>query len=161
MKSCATCNAPLKDVTQPCPFCGTVGPDALAAREAKEAQRQAAERAAQQQSQAESARAQANARPEIERSGKWALVSALAGTVVCCPFPIGGVLGVVFGLRARSLAKDHGLPPPTMGTIGLGAGVAGILLAVGVWSLAGVMILAAPARSPSSSSSTGATRASR
>lgn len=141
MKACATCNAPLKDVTQPCPFCGTVGPDALAARQAQEAQRQAAERAAQQQSQAESVRAQANARPEIERSGRWALASALAGTVVCCPFPVGGVLGIVFGLRARRLAKDHGLPPPTMGTIGLGAGVAGILLAVGVWSLAGVMMV--------------------
>lgn len=141
MKSCATCNAPLKDVTEPCPFCGTLGPDALEARRAKEAQREADERAAKQQSQAESVRAQVNAQPEVERSAKWSLLSSLLGTVLCCPLPIGGVMGIVFGLRARRLAKEHQLPAPLLGTLGLGGGVAGIVFAIAMWILAAGMMV--------------------
>lgn len=133
MKTCSTCSAPLKDVTVACPFCGTIGPDALAARGAEQ-QRD------WQRAQAESVRAQSNTRPEIEQSAKWSAIASLAG-FVCCFFPVGGVLGLVFGIRARRLAREVGLPPPGLATLGIGAGAVGVLLSVTLWVASGGMMM--------------------
>jgi len=139
MKNCTTCTAPLKDVTEPCPFCGTLGPEALAAKQAREAKQEAEQQAAQQRAAFSAARERAQAQGEVDQAGKRALWASLVGIGVCCFFPIGPILGVVFGLRSRRLAAQHGLLAPTSGTAGLAFGVFGLVLAVGLWIVAGVM----------------------
>ncbi len=126
MQKCPNCSAPLGDDLEQCKFCGSTTDRGAAAKRSREAA---------QVNDAASARARglALAQPEIQKAGKWAVLSSSIGTVVCCLLPIGPVLGIVFGLRARRLAQQHGLPYPAQGTLGLALGMLGVTLALFMW----------------------------
>lgn len=139
MVKCANCSAPIKEDLEQCGFCGSITALGIAAKASRDKQAQAASQAAQQRSAIDAQAAKLRAQGEIDQSGKWALISSIVGTVVCCLFPVGPVMGIVFGLRARRLAAQHGLHGASLGTAGLSIGILGVALAVFVWVGAGVM----------------------
>jgi hypothetical protein len=139
MQKCPNCSAPLQDLVEQCNFCGTTTDRGVEVRQRKEQQSEADRRLAQERSVKEEGAARARAQPEVDAAGKWALVASLVGMVVCCFFPVGPVMGIVFGLRSRRLAQQYGLPGATLGTAGLALGVLGLGLAVAMWILVAVM----------------------
>ena len=144
MQKCSNCSAPLQDLVEQCTFCGTVTERGVQARHARasqtDAERRASAQAAAQQQAAELARARTSAQLEVESSGKWALIASLVG-LVCCLVPIGPVLAILFGLRARRLAHRLGLPNSSLATAGLTIGVAGAVLSVLTWVGVGVTMV--------------------
>ncbi len=140
MQKCSNCSAPLQDIVEQCTFCGTTTQRGMEARQARALQTDAERRAAEQRSAADGARARATAQLDVDAAGKWALISSLVGSVVCCLVPVGPVLGIVFGLRARRLAQQHGLAGASLGTAGLTFGGLGVGLALLSWLGIGVMV---------------------
>ena len=141
MQKCPNCSAPLMDLVEQCTHCGTITPRGVEARQARAAQTDADRRAAEQRSAMDTARARAAAQLDVDSAGKWAIISSLVGTVVCCFFPVGPVVGIIFGLRARRLATQHGLPGASLGTAGLTFGAIGLALSVMLWIAGGVMMV--------------------
>lgn len=133
MQKCPNCSAPLKEEIERCTFCGSLTTHGLEAKQARAAQEEHERRSAAQRSVEEAAAARSRAQPEVDQAGKWALLSSIIGTVVCCMVPIGPVMGIVFGLRARKLAQEHGLPNPSAASAGLTVGALGIVLSVVMW----------------------------
>ncbi len=141
MQKCSNCSAPLQDVIEQCTFCGTTTQRGVEARQARDLQTDADRRAAEQRSAMDGARTRASAQVEVDTAGKWALISSLVGSVVCCFVPVGPVLGIVFGLRARRLSQQHGLRGAALGTAGLTFGGLGVGLAFLSWLGIGAMVV--------------------
>lgn len=139
MTTCSHCSAPLKEDLEQCGHCGIVTPFGIAARQARAAKEEQAKAANQQRSDAETARLRQIAAREVEQYGKWSVISSLLGIILCCVFPVGPALGIYFGLRARTLARERGVPNVGGGAAGTIIGYAGIALAVMTWIGAGVM----------------------
>lgn len=141
MQKCPNCSAPLQDLVEQCTHCGTITPRGVEVRQARAEQTDADRHAAAQRSAMDTARARAAAQLDVDSAGKWAVLSSLIGTVVCCFFPIGPVVGIIFGVRARRLATQHGLPGASLGTAGLTFGAMGLALSAVLWIAGGVMIV--------------------
>lgn len=58
----------------------------------------------------------------VDRKATYALVFAAIG-LVCCLFPIPGIVAVVIGRRALSLARTYGIREPTKATLGVVLGL--------------------------------------
>ncbi|MBL8912452.1 MAG: hypothetical protein JNM17_17300 [Archangium sp.] len=139
MTTCGHCSAPLKDDLEMCGHCGTVTPFGIAQRQARAAKQEQAQAANQQRSDAEATRLRQVAMREVEQYGKWSVISSLLGIILCCIFPVGPALGIYFGLKARALARERGVPNVGGGAAGTIIGYAGIALAIMTWVGAGVM----------------------
>jgi len=121
---CAQCGALIDPLALACPYCRFTTPAGVAARQRAEAE-------AQQRAQWEAHahyQQQASTNRQVQSSSTHALIWSIAGTVLCC-LPL-GVVGIVFGARARSLAKRLGTPPPARATIGLALGILSCVLSV-------------------------------
>ncbi len=58
----------------------------------------------------------------VERKATFALVIAVVG-LLCCLFPIPGIVAVVVGRRATALARSHGVQEPTKATLAVVLGL--------------------------------------
>jgi hypothetical protein len=136
MTPCRHCSAPIADDAETCQFCGFITARGVALKDAR-AQREEAE--AKQQQFAQTAQAQAarlSAQAEASRVNQASLLWSILGTVLCCVFPVGPVVGLIYALKARGLGKTHGFSPPLGGLI---VSVAGLLVAGSLWTMLGVM----------------------
>ena len=124
-----------------CSFCGTLTDRGVQARQARAVQNDAARHAAEQRAAADQVRARVVAQQSVDAAGRWALYSSLLGGLLCCFVPVGSVLGIVFGMRARGLAAQHRLPGAGLGTVGLVFGVIGLSLSIVMWIAVGVMMV--------------------
>ena len=121
---CAQCGALIDPIALACPYCRFTTPAGVAAHQ--RAQAEAQQRAHWETHAQHAQRAATNA--QVQSASTHALVWSIVGTALCC-FPV-GVVGIVFGVRARSLAKRLGLPPPARATIGLVLGGLSCVLSV-------------------------------
>ncbi len=121
---CAQCGALIDPLALACPYCRFTTPAGVAAhqRAQEEAQHRAQWEAQAQYSQ------KASTNQQLQSSSTYALVSSIAGTVLCCA-PL-GIVGIVFGARARSFAKQLGMAPPARATIGLVLGIVSSVMSV-------------------------------
>jgi hypothetical protein len=65
----------------------------------------------------------------VDRKATYALVFACVG-LLCCLFPIPGIIAVVVGRRALALARSYGIQAPTKATLGVVLGLIPIPVAV-------------------------------
>lgn len=136
MTPCRHCSAPIADDAETCQFCGFITARGVALKDAR-AQREEAEARQRQGAQAAQAQAaRASAQAEASRINQTALLWSIIGTVLCCIFPVGPVVGLIYGLKARGLGKTHGFSPPLGGMV---VSVGGLLLGGSLWVLVGVM----------------------
>lgn len=125
---CDGCGAPYRDTEPRCPFCGRLREEAR--------DQQADERArAESKADSEQARLRAAAQTTVERCAKHSLYWALGGLPFCF-VPIGAIVAIILAMRAKLLAKQHGLIAPARATVGLS--VAALQLLAG----AAVMVFA-------------------
>lgn len=130
---CNNCGAKLGPTTPSCPYCGAVtayGQQVEHAAATQNAHHQHAREQHQLNLQMERDRQR---RAAMESAATFALISGLVGFVTCC-LPVGPVLAIVMGLKARRLARETGFARPMRGTIGLVCGLLGLLSAAGGWS---------------------------
>jgi hypothetical protein len=129
MVTCERCGAALDTQAQSCPYCGTQTAFGLrvAADQAAFAQHAAQVTRARQEDERRAA-----AEP-LRKKSLYALVCSLLGTLFCC-VPL-TVLGVVLGLRAKALARQHQLVAPVSSTAAVVLGAFGALLFVVVVAL--------------------------
>lgn len=136
MTPCRHCSAPIGDDAESCQFCGMITARGVAMKDARaaKAEVEAKERAVAQTVDARSKALAAQA--EASKANQTGLLWAILGTILCCIFPIGPVVGLVHALRARGLGKVHGFTAPlsamVVSTLGLG-------FALMMWVLMGVM----------------------
>lgn len=135
MTPCRHCNAPIGDDAETCQFCGVITARGVALKDARAQKEEveAKQREAAQAAQAQSARLAAQA--EASRINQTSMLWSIIGTVLCCVFPIGPVVGLIYASRARALGKAHGFTAPIGGLI---VASAGLLLALSTWVLVGV-----------------------
>ena len=121
---CAQCGALIDPLALACPYCRFTTPAGVAAHQ--RAQAEAQQRAHWEAHAQHTQRAAANA--QVGSSSTHALIWSIVGTALCC-FPV-GLVGIVFGVRARSLAKRLGVAPPARATLGLVLGIVSCVLSV-------------------------------
>jgi len=130
---CAQCGALIDPLAHSCQYCRFTTPAGVAARQRAEAD---AQRRAQWEAHAQYNQ-QVVTHRQVESSSTHALLWSIAGTVLCC-LPL-GVVGVVLGVRARSLAGRLGTAPPARATIGMVLGALSCVLSVGMLVLGFVL----------------------
>ncbi len=136
MTPCRHCSAPIGDDAESCQFCGMITArgvalkDARTAKQEAEAHARASAEAANAQSKAQSAQAEAS------RANQTGLLWGILGTILCCVFPVGPIVGLIHGLKARSLAKAHGFSAPLGSLVVAGLGLSA---STAIWILMGVM----------------------
>jgi hypothetical protein len=141
MQKCTNCSAPLQDLVEQCTFCGTLTDRGVQVRQQQAMKGDAERHAAEQRAAADQVRARQAAQSSVDSAGRWALYSSLLGSLLCCFVPVGPVLGIVFGMRARGLAAQHRLAGAGLGTTGLVFGVVGLVCSMTLWIAAGVMMV--------------------
>ncbi len=134
--NCQRCGATIDPGVHECPFCGLQTPaGAAAAQMAEMARLQNAQMQAQQNAFANEQRRRVAA-ATIESSATTAMWISLVGTLLCCS-PM-GIVGGVFGLRARSVAMKSGVAVPMKATIAIVLGLVGAVLTAGFLTFAWV-----------------------
>lgn len=141
MQKCSNCSAPLQDSVEQCGFCGTLTDRGAQLKQQRAVQDDAARHAAEQRAAADQVRARQAAQYSVDSAGRWALYSSLLGSMLCCFVPVGSIMGIVFGMRARGLAAQHRIPSAGMGTAGLVIGVIGLVGSIMMWIAVGVMMV--------------------
>lgn len=121
---CAQCGALIDPLALSCQYCRFTTPAGVAAQQRAEAD---AQRRAQWEAHAHHSQ-QAATNRQLDSSATHALIWSIAGAVLCC-LPL-GVVGIVFGARARALAKRLGTAPPARATIGMVLGIVSCVLSV-------------------------------
>jgi hypothetical protein len=121
---CENCGATIDPGALACPFCQSPTPAAAFARQRREQEAQAQLRAAATAQE----QAAAAARARLEATAGQALGWSIAGLVICC-LPL-AVIGVVQGLRARSMAAAARVPLPGKATVGLALGLLATLSSI-------------------------------
>lgn len=121
MDRCVSCGADLPVTAARCPYCGTSTPygklEAVRrAEDAEEAERLEAEIFKEKREEA---------RESLERTARHALLWSLGG-LICCLVPVGAVVALVLGFRARTLAKKYDLVIPMASTLAIVLGGVGI-----------------------------------
>ena len=139
MTTCENCRAPLSDDLEKCSHCGSITARGIALRAERQRQEEQARAAERERANATADAQRRAAMAEVDKLGKWSLIAALVGTILCCVFPVGPALGVYFSRRAGALAKQHGLTSAGLGPLGFIVSLVGLGLAVFVWIGAGVM----------------------
>lgn len=130
--NCTHCSAKIPADALTCPYCGSDTPHAAQARAQKEQQaRHAAQLAA-----VDAGKARQKGVLELEKSARTAFYASILGVVVCC-LPVGSLVGIVMGLKARKTAAALGAPAPwqSMAAIVLGVfwlGFVALALVMGV-----------------------------
>ncbi len=122
MQTCQRCGATLDPSATACPYCGTQTAYGHHVAREQAAFAQQAQYAAHARQQAERAGADA----PLKRTAMQALVASLLGSVFCC-VPV-AILGIVLGLRAKSIARQHGLVAPASSTAAVVVGSFGTAL---------------------------------
>ncbi len=131
---CASCGAQIGPEDIQCPYCSAMTPFGLQ-RDYLMAQQSAhLAMLQQQQANAEAFERQQAATRDAKKSAKLALGFGIAGVILCCVF-IPSVLGIVFGVRSRRLARQHGLPQLSSALAGLVLGWLGIAAGIGTITL--------------------------
>lgn len=120
---CDGCGAPYKDAEPKCPFCGRLRAEGRAQLAAE------AERSSRRE-EGEASRLRQAAQTTVDRCAKQSMYWALGGLPLCF-IPICGVVAMVLSLRAKSLAKRHGLIAPAKSTVGLVVGALQVLVGGG------------------------------
>ncbi len=109
---CHNCGASIDSGALTCPFCKT-----QSAKGAEFQRQQEHAAGAHAAWQAQTAAHQRNVRLlELDRAASRTLSWSIAGTVLCC-LPL-GIVGIVQGARARTLARELGVGVPTRGKVG-------------------------------------------
>lgn len=130
---CYNCGAKIGPTAPGCPYCGATtahGQQLEQAAVAQSAHHLQAQRQLKLTQQMERDRQRKQA---MESAATFALISGLLGFVTCC-LPLGPVLGIIMGLKARRLARETGFARPMRGTVGLVCGVIGLLGAAAGWA---------------------------
>ncbi len=122
MQTCQRCGATLDPSATACPYCSMQTPYGYHVAQQQTAYAQHAAYAAEQQKHAERARA---AEP-LKKTSLQALLAAVLGSVFCCA--PAAILGIVLGLRAKSVARQHGLVAPASSTAAVVVGACGTVL---------------------------------
>lgn len=121
---CAQCGALVDPLALACQYCRFTTPAGVAAHQRAQAE---AEQRAHWHAHAHLTQ-QATTNARVQSSSNHALIWSIIGTVLCC-LPL-GVVGIVLAVRARSLAKRLGTPPPARATLGLALGIVSSVLSV-------------------------------
>lgn len=121
---CTQCGALIDPLVLACPYCRFTTPAGVAAHERAQAE---AQQRAHWQAHAHFAQ-QATTGAAVQSSSTHALIWSIVGTLLCC-MPL-GIVGIVLAVRARSLAKRLGTPPPAKATLGLVLGIVSSVLSV-------------------------------
>jgi hypothetical protein len=108
---CENCGAALVMEAAECAYCRRPNPYF---QQREQVRQQAADEAAQ------AARRQHERL--VDRKANYALVFAVVG-LLCCLFPIPGIIAVVVGRRALALARTYGVREPTKATLGVVLGL--------------------------------------
>jgi hypothetical protein len=135
MVSCGRCGAVLGPDALECPYCKTVTARGLAERERLEREQRAHWLALQQQSAASEQARRGEAGDAASRAARAAWIWSGAGFLLCCS-PL-ALVGIFFGLRARGIAKAHGLVVPAGAVLGMILGVIQVVLfgALMIWAV--------------------------
>src|SRR5687767_14118261 len=120
MLSCSSCGATLDPHVTACPYCGTFTAEGVR-------QRQQQERV----SLAMQHKTLGDAEASLKQTSKLALIWSIVSVVICC-FPVSSVVGLALSLRARKLARRHGLVIPTQATVALVLSLCGFALFAGL-----------------------------
>lgn len=112
--TCEKCGASLQPGARQCPYCQTTTPYGMQAQQTDIQQQQWAATQAQQTL----LQAQLLNGGRIEAAATSSLLWSLASIIFFC-IPIPAILGIVMGLRARSLAQSVRLSTPVRATVGL------------------------------------------
>jgi len=121
---CGQCGANIDPLATACPFCKLTTPVGVA--EHQRAQHESRTRA---QWEAHTTAAQNAAwKAQVSSASTQSLAFSLAGMVLCC-LP-SGIAAIVQGLRARAMAKKHGVPVPATATIGLVIGAVSLVTSI-------------------------------
>lgn len=123
---CAGCGALIDPLALTCQYCRLTTPAGVAAHQRAQAE---AQQRAHLEAQARFAQ-QATAQQQMKSASTQALLCSILGTLLCC-FPV-GIVGIVLGVRARSLASRLGAPPPARATLALALGILSSVLSVAV-----------------------------
>jgi hypothetical protein len=133
--SCGRCGATLGPDALECPYCKTVTARGLAERERFEREQRAHYMAVQQQSAATEEARRGEASDAASRAGRAAWIWSGAGFLLCCS-PL-ALVGIYFGLRARSIARAHALVVPAGAVFGIVMGALQVVLfgAIMAWAV--------------------------
>lgn len=121
---CSQCAAPLDPTAEKCPYCGLTTPYA------QEAARRAADAAirAQEQQRAWAHAAGANQLAAAESRARTSMWTAIGSLVTCCG-PV-GLVAMIMGFTATSMAKKQNAPAPAQAKIAIGIGGLSMLVSV-------------------------------
>jgi hypothetical protein len=126
---CAHCGAVIDPLALACPFCRTVTAAGVTARQRDEHERRSrAEWQAQAQAQAQY-HDQVAHNVRVAGAASQSLLWSILGSVLCCA-PL-GIVGIVMGVRARSLAAQRGLAAPAKAAVGLALGTLSTVGSIG------------------------------
>ncbi len=126
---CTHCGAAIDPLALACPYCKMTTPAGVLARQREEHERKShaqwhahAQAQAQQQDQVVTQR-------RLDSAATHALLWSIAGTVICCA-PL-GIVAIVLGARARSIASSRNMPIPVKATVGLILGMVSTVSSIG------------------------------
>jgi hypothetical protein len=128
---CEACGAVLGPSQPTCSFCGAITPFGVHQQHLQQQHAAHAHAFQLQREHQEGEQKRAEAQREVKRAADASLYWGIGGLLFCCAF-IPSVMAIVFGLRARKLARRRDLVIPTNSTLGLAFGAVGVLAGAGI-----------------------------
>jgi hypothetical protein len=113
--TCEGCGAPIEPAHLECPFCKTATPFGVKEREREERERLSRQSEELHEAHEREAQARAAAQKQLETLGRQSFAWSLGGVVLCC-MPLASVVALVLAWRAKTVAKENGLPYPGQAT---------------------------------------------
>jgi hypothetical protein len=126
MSHCTRCGASIDPLALACTYCGLTTPAGVADKQRREHE---AQMRAHYEAQTQYQRQVVEQR-RLESATKQSLFFSIWGVVLCC-VPT-GVIGIVQGFRARSLAAASQKPAPAMATVGIALGFTSVVTTIGL-----------------------------
>lgn len=132
---CAACGAGIAATDSVCPFCGQMTPHG--AWQAQQQQQHAHAQAAYElhREHVETLGRAEAAKRDLQQASTRALYWSIGGLVLCCGF-IPSAVGLVLALKARSTARENDLEVPNTATTALVLALVGVLLGLGIVTIA-------------------------